>query len=184
MKTVYFTIIIFLTAVLSHKLQPESNSVANKAIMMSLMSIGFIWPFAFIVYIYRSITKKNRKHSKTKKIVLSILFVITLPMTLLSYTPPEGIFPFNPDIDTKYTPGYSEAKFKQIIAGMTKNDVLSILGEPFSKSKVDWDWANVDNIWLFTSDGACSWSDFAWKRKQVHFKDDIVIETITGWSYD
>ncbi len=61
--------------------------------------------------------------------------------------------------------------------------VLNSLGEPFSKIAVNNE-DKYNEIWLYTSDGACTWEDFAWKRKQVHFKDKLVVETHTGWSYD
>ena len=100
------------------------------------------------------------------------------------YAPPEGKFIFNPDIDTEYTPEYSEIHFGQIEAKMTEKEVVTLMGEPFNKIAVGDGVKDYDVVWLYTHDGACSWNDFAWKRKQIEFKDGIVIHRGTGWSYD
>ena len=66
---------------------------------------------------------------------------------------------------------------------MTKENVISILGDPFSKINVAKQ-EDLHELLLYTDDGGCSWSDFAWKRKEVYFKNGIVVKANTGWAYD
>lgn len=43
----------------------------------------------------------------------------------------ESIWTFNPEIDTAFTPNFNKDKYQQVKVGMTKDEVLSLLGEPF-----------------------------------------------------
>jgi hypothetical protein len=147
-----------------------------------MAGVGLAWPIATIISIVL-IIKKRIRHTSLKGTILNIaLVVITMIFVPFGITPPEGKFIFNPDIDTLYSSGYSDRQFKKVSIGMNEEEVMELLGEPFHKNTVDWA-ADFNVIWLYSGDGASS-HDFAWKRKQIHFKDGIVVERHTGWSYD
>lgn len=78
---------------------------------------------------------------------------------------------FNPAIDTKFGPGYSEEAFSRITVGMPKTSVRGALGAPLTTFTN----INGDEEWLYTDDGKCYWGDFAWLWRSVVFRDDSVI---------
>ena len=100
MEKTSLLLICILAFFLAHFVQPYANSGVSKAIMMLLMTIGFLWPIVFIGSIYQTIKSKKGRLVTKKRIGVAILFALTFPLALLSYIPPEGIFLFNPDIDT------------------------------------------------------------------------------------
>lgn len=182
MQKISLAIIIILALFLSHIVHPESNGPIYKAVLMVLMTIGFLWPFGLLISVKYLVKNKNKVTFK-RKILMAGLFVLTMPLVSFSYVPPEGIFLFNSEIDTKFADNFSKSKFNKIHSGQTKDAVLRSLDEPISKITVE-NKNEYNEIWLYSSDGACTWHDFAWKRKQIHFKDNFVFETHTGWSYD
>lgn len=148
-----------------------------------LAGAGLIWPISLIFSIFL-VKRRSRLHTSWKKTILnSILAISTMILVPFGFHPPEGKFIFNPGVDTEYTPGYTETHFQQIAAGMTEEQVTALLGEPFSKITVN-NTKDFDTVWLYTNDGACSWGDFAWIRKQIELKNGFVVSRGTGWSYD
>jgi hypothetical protein len=169
-------------AITSHFVQPEANGMISKIILMSLMTLGFLWPFT-IIFSGRALFLAIRaRRVSFKQVGLFILLLLLSPLALLAYFPPEGIFLFNPDIDTKYSLGYSETKFGQILSGMSEDQIIELLGQPLSRAeRYDRDY---DTLWSYTGDGACTWSDFAWKHRWVMMKNGKVVGTGAGWSFD
>ena len=90
----------------------------------------------------------------------------------------ESYFYLYPAIDTRFAPGYSETAFEKVKVGMTKDEVLSLLGPPFDPGTVG------QNRWHYSQDGACFWADWAWLSRAVLFKDDRVVEKIARVYYD
>lgn len=84
-----------------------------------------------------------------------------------------------PGIDTRYAAGFSEKAFATIEVGMTKEEVIRRLGEPFGGAP-----ARAGSRWSYTSDGACPWADWAWLGREIVFKDDRVVERISRVYYD
>src|SRR5688500_14972061 len=87
---------------------------------------------------------------------------------------------FNPSIDTRYAPGFSEKSFELIHPGMSAQEVQKQLGPPLftslnSKGGVDW---------YYTSDGKCKWGDWAWLVRIVNIKGGEVREVVRRVSYD
>jgi hypothetical protein len=147
------------------------------------LGVGLIWPISLIFSIVL-VERRFRLHTSWKRTIFNgILVVSTMILVPFGFEPPEGKFIFNPDIDTHYTTGYTETHFQEIAAGMTEKQVAALWGEPFSKITVDSN-KDYDTVWLYTNDGACSWGDFAWKRKQIELKNGFVVGRGTGWSYD
>ncbi|MFH7026119.1 MAG: hypothetical protein ACHBN1_12115 [Heteroscytonema crispum UTEX LB 1556] len=54
----------------------------------------------------------------------AIFLVIVLPLGTWLYCNSEGVFIFNPLIETKLPPGFTQEKFDSIKVGMTKAEVL------------------------------------------------------------
>jgi hypothetical protein len=83
----------------------------------------------------------------------------------------EQYFPFYPSIDTVYSKNFDEKKFQGITPGASKDEVLSLLGEPLSKFK-QYPEDSLE-VWEYSSDGACNgWCDFAWLGRAVTFGPD------------
>ena len=84
-----------------------------------------------------------------------------------------------PSIDTRYAHGFSEQKFAQVRTGMSMEDVVSLLGEPYHNSP-----GRNYVRWSYTQDGKCSWADWAWLGREVIFQDGRVVERISRVYYD
>lgn len=84
-----------------------------------------------------------------------------------------------PSIDTRYAPGYSERNFAEVRAGMSMDEVITLLGEPYHRG------AGRNSVrWSYTQDGKCCWADWAWLGREIVFKDGRVIERISRIYYD
>jgi len=84
-----------------------------------------------------------------------------------------------PSIDTRYAEGFSEKAFAQVRVGMTKGEVLSLLGAPLGDA-----FAQASSQWTFSQDGKCTWADWAWLGRTIVFRDDRVVEKISRVWYD
>ena len=80
----------------------------------------------------------------------------------------------NPYIDTEFSPNASLEKLKQVEIGMTEFQVLTLLGDPFSRQNYGTD---HPDCWQYTSDGAAHPFDFSWISHQVCFKEGKVTST-------
>ncbi len=120
----------------------------------------------------------------------------------------ETIFKFNPEIDTLLSSKLVKDQFALINAGMDRNEVVKLLGEPFEKHEylpgsgscwngesnnigdfnLGFNFPSIETlqeeIWSFSKDGACSWFDFAWLEYRVVFLDGIVVRTERCWHGD
>jgi outer membrane protein assembly factor BamE (lipoprotein component of BamABCDE complex) len=84
-----------------------------------------------------------------------------------------------PGIDTHYTQGFSQRKFAKVQPGMTKAEVLNLLGEPIGGPE-----AVASSHWSYTRDGKCRWADWAWLGREIVFADDRVVEAISRVYYE
>mgnify|MGYP002335977141 CR=1 FL=1 len=93
-----------------------------------------------------------------------------------------------PHIDTKFATSFSINKFNKIYPGMNYSEVDSLLGHPlrFSSKKISSvQPSNAAYIAVYSSDGKCKWSDFAWQSFDIYYnKDTIVISKNSIWWYD
>jgi outer membrane protein assembly factor BamE (lipoprotein component of BamABCDE complex) len=55
---------------------------------------------------------------------------------------------FMMDDDTRFSPRYDEESFRKIIPGMSKSDVVELLGEPLKKDKTGT--RNYSEVWRFS----------------------------------
>lgn len=84
-----------------------------------------------------------------------------------------------PSIDTRYASGFSERKFAEIRAGMSMDEVTTLLGEPCHKGL-----GRNFVRWSYSQDGGCFWADWAWLGREIVFKDGRVVERISRIYYD
>lgn len=91
---------------------------------------------------------------------------------------PEGYYFPYPSIDTRYAPGYSERNFRKVVRGMTKEEVLELLGPPLGNCMLQPQFminvrspsmANKYALWEYTCDNAFPLADFAWLSRRVEF---------------
>src|SRR5258708_6734943 len=81
--------------------------------------------------------------SRGRIIALSLLFALVATPFALNVVLLEGLegllmgFDGGWDPPTRYAPGYSDAHFRRVRAGMRHEDVLSLLGEPLFKVQPD-----------------------------------------------
>ena len=94
----------------------------------------------------------------------------------------ESYCPWYPDIDTVYAKGFSKEKFLTIRIGMSKENVSSQLGEPFSKYRPH-EHEGLE-FWSYSHDGALGhWGDKAWISYVIVFQDDKVVGNCS-WLYN
>ncbi len=121
--------------------------------------------------------------------IILVIAGVTLPVLLLiafvaTFGGMENYCWWNPWIDTKCTPQYSESNFDHITPGMTEAEVVGLLGQPFSKGAIpkatySYMKPTTSRAWLYTGDGKCTWGDWAWMGRWVDFDDDgRVTETL------
>jgi hypothetical protein len=84
-----------------------------------------------------------------------------------------------PSIDTRYAPGFSERKFAQVRVGMSMDEVVILIGEPYHRGR-----GRNSVRWSYTQDGECFWADWAWLGREIVFKDGRVVERISRIYYD
>lgn len=92
--------------------------------------------------------------------------------------PIEGFCWWYPDIDTRYASLYTPQHFQAIESGMTREQVVKMIGEPlFRKGQGGATCQGADcyhETWQYSNDGACRWWDFAWKKVWISFEEGIV----------
>jgi len=71
--------------------------------------------------------------------------------------------------DTVYTPGYANSKYRSIEKGMTKAEVIGIIGQPFYTNK-DSKAKGIEERWWYSR----SPSDNHYRMREVRFVNDVV----------
>jgi hypothetical protein len=117
---------------------------------------------------------------------------ILLLLLLYGYANTESYFLPYPAIDTRFPPKFSQRKFERVTQGMTRAEVLELLGEPseinsFSVSEFQSQIKSYgspltsssnesrlpDSTWSYGTDGGC-WNlcDSAWLKYEVNFNSE------------
>lgn len=110
-------------------------------------------------------------------IALFVLFVIFL---IWLYFNASNHFIFDPYIDTIFSEGFSEEKFHQVNSGMSKDEVLALLGEPLSRDY----WGNNPKCWQYSTDGKVwPYADFSYYLFQICFNDRGLVEYKTAFEF-
>ena len=95
----------------------------------------------------------------------------------------EGKNPIDPFIDTKFAENFTPIKFDKIELGMSKEEVVEIIGKPLWIRREDYD--TLLTSFTYTGDGKLENGDFAWYGSRLQFdRGDTVIFIHKGWVYD
>ena len=117
------------------------------------------------------------KGSRKRAAVLGITGVIGFGLYTCSGV--ESYCYVYPSIDTRYAHGFSEEKFAEVRAGMSMDEVITLLGQPYHSGS-----GRNSVRWSYTQDGKCSWADWAWLGREIVFKDGRVVERVSRIYYD
>jgi hypothetical protein len=93
----------------------------------------------------------------------------------------EGLSPLSimPFVDrTEYVAGYSNRRFLEVRAGMTRDEVIRLVGQPFGAFASYEDWRNETWVYSRTAGSA------NYRRRLVKFQSGIVTSTVRGIYYD
>jgi outer membrane protein assembly factor BamE (lipoprotein component of BamABCDE complex) len=125
---------------------------------------------------------------KYNKVIFWLLLLI-LPMIFIScltwgFFHAEIDCPWNRYIDTKFSDELDPNNIvlvNKINIGMSKVEVIDILGEPLYITKL----YDTKEWYNYTSDGAAPFDwDFSWFEVRITFENDIAIEKKIGWVHD
>jgi len=102
----------------------------------------------------------------------TVIILLTVVIIIILYFFRQPIMCY---YGTKYTDGFSQEKFDKIQIGMTKAEVIQLLGEPFYKSENDsLLWKNIDSTWFNYHEP--NGNSTRWHyTKGVTFKNDMVV---------
>jgi len=76
---------------------------------------------------------------------------------------------------TVYAPGYSDGGFRKVTVGMHRSDVLDLLGPPVHY------WNYEGRFW---GEWAYSPEDGDYRRREIAFRNDIVVEKLAEYWLD
>jgi outer membrane protein assembly factor BamE (lipoprotein component of BamABCDE complex) len=110
-------------------------------------------------------------HVKTLLILIAVTAFVGVVALLFAFVPRENYNFMYPSIDTTFAPGYSERAFSQVTNGMSASVVTQLLGKPLFQGSD----GQGTEMWSYSTDGKCSWGDFAWLSRVIKFRNDRVI---------
>lgn len=120
--------------------------------------------------------------------VFTIFLVGTGFLSLVCFpAPPEGKNLLCPDCDTRFAAGYTDEGFAKVRPGMTEQDLVSLLGQPVHRQT---EWfrqpflAGAEVLWWYSSDGASTSGDYAWRAPIVGLRQGVVVTNYIVWCYD
>lgn len=114
------------------------------------------------------------------RFIVGIFFGLLVLASPFIFIGGELFCPWNPWIDTRTAPGYSENAFDSLRSGMSTNEVIAKLGQP---RDIYPDKPN-GQIWQYTGDGKCKIGDWAWMSRTVIFSNNVVVQTQKRIFYD
>ncbi|WP_191016314.1 hypothetical protein [Treponema zioleckii] len=79
----------------------------------------------------------------------------------------------NPLADTKVSATFKPLNVPLLKEGLTKEEVLELLGEPISKN---------EKSFLYTGEDGRGWYTFLWLT--VDFENDVAVKIIKEWRYE
>jgi len=116
-----------------------------------------------------------------KKIFLpSLIIVGTLSsFVLLVYSHTESYCFFYPDIDTRFSDGFTKKAFDKVEKGMLESQVIMLLGEPLGRSHED-----GKTEYHYSGDGNAFFGDWAWFDYNLIIEDGVVSSKMIDFWYD
>jgi hypothetical protein len=108
---------------------------------------------------------------KTRVLIIPVILAVIITVPLVRVARSEALFTPYPDIDTVYVDGSTKADLLRVRPGMTKGQVLRLLGQPFRPLLNSGAW----ECWPYSRDGRI-WpiADFAWVFVRVCFVENRV----------
>lgn len=121
---------------------------------------------------------------KIKKIVIYLLTIISILFCIKQIVPSLKLDGYSGLLlnillltdDTKYSENYTGRKFLKVKKGMTKQEVINILGDPLAE------WESEENIERL--EYSESPKDTHYRIRQVYLKNNIVTERISYFYVD
>lgn len=105
-----------------------------------------------------------------KKWIVFLVLMFTLAQGYDAYFQSETYFYGYPSIDTYYTEGYSPEKWQVVAEGMNKEEVITVLSQPFEVGQTTS--PECASEFIYSRDGkAGPYLDFAWNAVFVCFND-------------
>jgi hypothetical protein len=122
----------------------------------------------------------ERIRTGTLGIIVALLTPLTIALVCVCFFGGESYCFWNPWIDTRTAPQFTEEGFDSLRGGMTTNEVAGILGPPLAHS----DASEAIQHWRYTGAGKCRFSDWAWLSREVIFVNGKVVRTEKRIYYD
>ncbi len=100
----------------------------------------------------------------------------------------EGYCLVWPSIGTAYARGYTDSGYSRVKPGMTRDKVLSMLGEPLSRSFIRPAppgmalYQRGDETWQYSQDSSARGGDWAWLSREIVFRGGVVVQKVE-WTY-
>ena len=108
-----------------------------------------------------------------KQAVLWIVFVLLVSSS--AFVAYYGLVPPFVWTSTEHTPGYSEARFKEIGLGDSRDKVIAALGYPFGITSAGFDESQYK--YAMPTHGIARF----WKQRLIIVSNDVVVEVRSGY---
>ena len=166
--TLYFYYWVGRNKELIEAVRPSLNS--NYSLTLIEYFLLFLFPVSVILTAILVIKKI--------RIALSIVFpIIAIFGFLFIVTLAFGTYDLkyykNPLADTKVSESFKPLNLPLLKEGMTKEEVLNLLGEPLSQS---------ESCFYYTEENGKGWYDYF--ILEVHFENDAVVTIRKDWGYE
>jgi hypothetical protein len=145
-----------------------------------LLTVGLLLRLGF--WTVRVMSSRNPRWHLIGVVGKPLLAAVTLGAVFLTAAGMgEGYCFVWPSIDTVYAADCTERKFGQIKVGMTKAEVVARIGQPLHsqrRGKRHPAYAEGDEVWSYTHDGAAPIGDWAWLSRQLIFAEGRVVQKV------
>ena len=166
--TLYFYYWVGRNKELIEAVRPSLNS--NYSLTLIEFFLLFLFPVSVILAIILVIKKIRIALSLVFPIIaiFGFLFIVTLAFGTYDLK-----YYKNPLADTKVSESFKPLNLPLLKEGMTKEEVLNLLGEPLSQS---------ESCFYYTEENGKGWYDYFILK--VHFENDAVVKIRKDWGYE
>ena len=166
--TLYFYYWVGRNKELIEAVRPSLNS--NYSLTLIEFFLLFLFPVSVILAIILVIKKIRIALSLVFPIIaiFGFLFIVTLAFGTYDLK-----YYKNPLADTKVSESFKPLNLPLLKEGMTKEEVLNLLGEPLSQS---------ESCFYYTEENGKGWYDYF--ILEVYFENDAVVKIRKDWGYE
>lgn len=166
--TLYFYYWVGRNKELIEAVRPSLNS--NYSLTLIEFFLLFLFPVSVILAIILVIKKIRIALSLVFPMIaiFGFLFIVTLAFGTYDLK-----YYKNPLADTKVSESFKPLNLPLLKEGMTKEEVLNLLGDPLSQS---------ENCFYYTEEKGKGWYDYF--ILEVHFENDAVVKIRKDWGYE